>query len=79
MQYKNFKGNQISTLGFGALRMPMDPNGTNQFDRAEGQRIIDAVFDAGINYFDTAYTYIGGDSERFLGETLSAIPVTAII
>lgn len=74
MQYKNFKGNQISTLGFGALRMPMDPNGTNQFDRAEGQRIIDAVFDAGINYFDTAYTYIGGDSERFLGETLSAHP-----
>lgn len=74
MQYKNFKENKISTLGFGALRMPMDSAASNRFDRAEGRRIIDAVLDAGINYFDTAYTYIGGDSERFLGETLSSHP-----
>jgi len=74
MQYKAFKGQPVSRLGFGALRMPMAADGSNRFDRAEGRRIIDAAFDAGINYFDTAYTYIGGDSERFLGEVLSERP-----
>lgn len=35
---------------------------------------IDAAIEHGINHFDTAYTYQGCDSERFLGEALLKYP-----
>ena len=74
MQYKDFKGNQISTLGFGILRMPAANGDPDVIDRVEGQKLIDRAFELGINYFDTAHIYQKTDSERFLGETLKKYP-----
>lgn len=39
-------------------------------DREEAHELLDAAWDHGINFFDTANSYGGGDSERFLGEWL---------
>jgi aryl-alcohol dehydrogenase-like predicted oxidoreductase len=48
--------------------------GTNNFGRRldyEGaERVVHAALDRGINLFDTADTYGGGESERFLGKAL---------
>ena len=48
--------------------------GCNNFggrvDREGTRRVVAAALDAGITFFDTAETYGGGDSERFLGAAL---------
>ena len=63
MQYRSDKfGNPISILGFGCMRFTQTA-GKIDIDKAE-QEIL-AAFRAGVNYFDTAYTYPG--SEAALG------------
>lgn len=66
MKYRQDKyGNQISSLGFGCLRFA---KAGNKIDLEEAERQILSAFHAGVNYFDTAYTYSG--SEAALGEIL---------
>lgn len=69
MIYRDFKGKRISALGFGCMRLPKDPNGNIDF--AESEKLIDYALSRGVNYFDTAYVYNDGDSERFVGHALS--------
>ena len=64
MQYRNDKyGNPISVLGFGCMRFDKK-GGKIEFEKAEKE--ILAAYEAGVNYYDTAYIY--GGSEEFLGE-----------
>ena len=48
--------------------------GTNNFGRRldleRSRAVIEAALAAGVTHIDTANTYGGGDSERFIGETL---------
>ena len=74
MYYRKFHDMDISALGMGALRLPMEPGNTGRIDRREAQKVIDLALSGGINYIDTAYTYQNGDSERFLGEALADYP-----
>lgn len=41
-------------------------------DAADSKRIIDAAFDAGVNFIDTADTYSKGGSERVVGPAIGA-------
>ena len=41
-------------------------------DAAEAQRIVDAAFDAGVNFIDTADAYSKGASERIVGAAIKA-------
>ena len=70
-------GMQVSPLGFGVMRLPMKGGGktvnSNTIDQVDVETSIQMIHDAiegGINYFDTAYNYIGGYSERILGQAL---------
>ena len=70
-------GMQVSPLGFGVMRLPMKGGGktvnSNTIDQVDVETSIQMIHDAiegGINYFDTAYNYIGGYSERILGRAL---------
>lgn len=74
MIYQDFNGLSISRLGLGALRFPTLPGEPNHIDTVQARRIVDEAIAQGINYFDTAYTYQQGDSERALGEALSHHP-----
>ena len=40
-------------------------------DEREAKRIVDLAFDAGINFFDTADSYGGGESEVITGKARS--------
>jgi aryl-alcohol dehydrogenase-like predicted oxidoreductase len=42
--------------------------------RAEAVRCVEAAFDAGINFIDTANVYSGGRAEELLGEVLRDVP-----
>ncbi|MEL7608897.1 MAG: aldo/keto reductase [Bacillota bacterium] len=76
MIYKSFNGLRISMLGMGNMRLPtIGPAGFSApIDHAKAQRIIDRVYAGGVNYFDTAYMYHGGGSEKFLGDALKNFP-----
>ena len=66
MQYRKDKnGNDLSVLGYGCMRFSKKGKGID-IDKAE-QEIMEA-YNAGVNYFDTAYIYPG--SEAALGEIL---------
>jgi predicted aldo/keto reductase-like oxidoreductase len=43
-------------------------------DYPKAEEILDLCIAGGVNYFDTAYPYHGGDSERFLGKALKRYP-----
>ena len=75
MQYKAFQGASLSRLGMGNMRLPTLENMDGQpidYDRAKA--IIDNAVCMGVNYFDTAYIYHGGESERFVGRALADYP-----
>ncbi len=66
MNYRPDKyGNPISLLGFGCMRFPRK---LGKIDMAETERELMMAYEAGVNYFDTAYVY--GGSEAALGEIL---------
>ena len=52
----------VSALGFGAMRMPSS--------RTESINMIRYAIDNGVNYVDTAFTYHGGQSEVIVGKAL---------
>ncbi|AKB85255.1 aldo/keto reductase [Methanococcoides methylutens] len=62
-------GDELSILGFGAMRLPVKEDGTIDEERATNQ-IRDAI-DNGVNYVDTAWPYHMGQSEPFLRRALS--------
>jgi predicted aldo/keto reductase-like oxidoreductase len=59
-------GEQISLLGFGMMRLP-----NNQ---TEVDRLVDYAIAHGVNYFDTAPMYMGGQSEVLTGNALARFP-----
>ncbi|MBR6309291.1 MAG: aldo/keto reductase [Lachnospiraceae bacterium] len=64
MQYRNDKyGTPLSMLGYGCMRFTKKGNAID-IDKAEQE--IMAAYNAGVNYYDTAYIYAG--SEAAIGE-----------
>ena len=75
MYYRSFKDKKISLLGFGAMRFPtVEENGERVVDLGLTEKMIDTAVGCGVNYFDTAWPYHGGMSERILGKILSKYP-----
>lgn len=71
MEYKAFQNIKLSRLGMGNMRLPIVSGQPDSvIDKEKAQEIIDYAMGQGINYFDTAYVYHGGASEKFLGEAL---------
>ena len=58
MEYRNWKNAPVRTSLLGYGCM----------------RLLNAARDAGVNYFDTAYPYHGGESEPFVGRVIAKWP-----
>jgi len=71
MIYSNFQDKQLSLLGFGAMRLPEQDGKINE---ALVEEMVAYAMANGVNYFDTAYPYHGGMSERVMGRVLSKYP-----
>ena len=67
---REYKGEAISLLGFGAMRLPRVVEDKTDIDYEKGQQMIDYAIAHGVNYFDTAYPYHEGKSELFIGKAL---------
>ncbi len=62
-------GDELSILGFGCMRLPVNEDRTIDEERARSQ--VRYAIDQGVNYVDTAWPYHMGASEPFLGRTLA--------
>ena len=71
MIYREFSNEKLSLLGFGAMRLP-EKNGA--VDEAMVETMVDYAIAHGVNYFDTAWPYHAGQSERAMGKVLSKYP-----
>ena len=76
MRYRRFgrTGWQVSEIGYGMWGMG---NWTGS-DDAESRRSLERAVELGCNFFDTAWAYGQGRSERLLGDLLRAHPGTRL-
>ena len=58
-------------LGFGMMRLPLlDPDNKSSVDIETTNKMVDSFLERGFTYFDTAYMYCDGMSERVVKECL---------
>ena len=75
MIYKDFQNLRLPMLGFGSMRLPLLPGGGDgDVDEAAVAEIVALAMERGAKYFDTAYGYHNGNSERVMGRVLSRYP-----
>ncbi|MBE6589837.1 MAG: 4Fe-4S dicluster domain-containing protein [Ruminococcaceae bacterium] len=74
MIYKNFKDLSLSALGLGCMRFPTVDGDSARIDMKKTEEIVAYAMKNGINYYDTAWGYHGGNSEPVIGEILSKYP-----
>ena len=74
MIYNTFKDKQLSALAFGCMRLPVIGGDNNTIDVAATEQMVTYAMQHGINYYDTAWGYHGGNSEAVIGAALSKYP-----
>ena len=72
MKYRSVgkSGLKISEIALGSWVTQL----TNDAQLDTARDIVRLAYESGVNFFDCADAYSGGDAERFLGETLKAYP-----
>ena len=77
MQYRPFgnTGVNISTLGFGCMRLPeiQKEDGSWEVDQEKTDAMLMRAYELGVNYFDTALYYCHSNSEIAVGKALKPI------
>ncbi|MBR2340964.1 MAG: aldo/keto reductase [Clostridia bacterium] len=73
MIYSDFQNVKLSALGMGTMRLPLI-NGTNDIDKNAVREMIAYAMEKGVNYYDTAWGYHSGNSEKVMGEVLGEYP-----
>ncbi|WP_262175774.1 aldo/keto reductase [Haloarcula laminariae] len=65
-------GTTVSQLCYGTWRFGRETGGVVETDREQAHELLDAAWERGINFFDTANVYgtPNGKSERYIGEWL---------
>lgn len=72
-RYKN-TAQTVPLLGFGMMRLPRLSPDKPDIDYATAEKQIARAMAAGVNYFDTAYFYHDGLSEKCAGDLLTRYP-----
>ena len=74
MVMKQFQDLTLSALGMGAMRLPVLDGDDNRVDEEKTAEMVDYAMAHGVNYYDTAWGYHGGNSEIALGKALKKHP-----
>lgn len=70
MIYNDFQDLKLSALGMGTMRLPVLNGDDSSIDVDAAREMFAYCMESGINYYDTAYGYHGGNSETVVGELL---------
>lgn len=75
---RKFKDTEVSLLGLGTMRLPcktpLKREANPMINYEKGQELVDLAYENGVNYYDTAYMYHVGKSEKFIGTALKKYP-----
>ena len=74
MVYKEFQGLKLSALGMGCMRLPVLDGNDAMVDQAAVEEMVACGMERGVNYYDTAWGYHGGNSETAIGRALASYP-----
>lgn len=74
MIYRNFQNLKLSALGMGAMRLPVIDGDDTRVDQELVNKMVACAMEGGVNYYDTAWGYHGGQSELAMGRALAAYP-----
>ena len=74
MIYRDFQDLKLSALGMGAMRLPVINGDDTRVDQELVNKMVACAMEGGVNYYDTAWGYHGGQSELAMGRALSAYP-----
>ena len=74
MIYREFQDLRLSDLGLGCMRLPVIDGDDARVDQAAVEQMVAEAMDKGVNYYDTAWGYHGGNSETAIGKALAAYP-----
>ena len=74
MIYKKFQDLSLSALGLGMMRLPVLDGVESRIDEDAALKMVDDAMAHGVNYYDTAWGYHGGNSELVAGKALSRYP-----
>ena len=69
---RTFEDLEFPMFGYGLMRLPNNESG--ELDWEKSIKLIDHAYEKGIKYFDTAWPYCSGNSEKIAGEALSKYP-----
>ena len=74
MIYSDFQGEKLSALALGAMRLPTIDGNDSVINEEKTAEMVDYAMKHGINYYDTAWGYHGGNSELVMGKILENYP-----
>ena len=74
MIYKSFQDLKLSALGFGTMRLPLTDEDYGNIDMPRVEEMVAHAMAQGVNYFDTAWGYHNGNSEKAIGQVLKKYP-----
>lgn len=74
MVFKKFQDLELSALGMGCMRLPVFDGDDARPDEAAAAEMVAYAMEHGVNYYDTAWGYHGGNSETALGKALANYP-----
>ena len=74
MIYRDFQDLKLSGLGMGAMRLPVIDGDDNKINAEAAEEMVAYAMENGINYYDTAWGYHGGQSEIVMGNALKKYP-----
>ena len=68
MIYRDFQDIKLSALGMGAMRLPVVDGDDSRIDEKKAEEMVAYAMENGVNYYDTAWGYHGGNSELAMGK-----------